>query len=77
MSEPYCPPFTVLLSYLFLILISIGGVAFILRELAEGAELPPMSYFFILGFVSIIIICSFIIGQMLFPKQAILPPPEL
>ena len=79
MSRTYCPPFAVVVAYMFIILISIGMIADILRNLSQHSHsaISPMTYFFILGFVAIIVICILIITHMLFPKRALLPPPCL
>jgi len=78
MSRIYCPPFGVVVAYMFIILISLGMIADILRNLSRShGGFSPMVYFFILGFVAIVVICSFIIVHMLFPKRAIVPPPCL
>ncbi len=79
MSRTYCPPFEVVVAYMVLILFSIGMIAEILRALSHRSPdtISPMTYFFILGFVAIIVVSAFILIHMLFPKRALVPPPCL
>ncbi len=79
MSRTYCPPFGVVVAHMVLILFSIGMIAEILRALSHSGPttISPMAYFFILGFVAIIVVSAFILLHMLFPKRALVPPPCL
>lgn len=79
MSRTYCPPFRIVVAHLVIILISFGMILAILRNLSQRtySAPSPMTYFFILAFVAIIILCSLLLTRMLFPKRALVPPPCL
>ncbi len=77
MSRTYCPPFSAVVSFLFIILVSVGMIAYFLRELPNHTEsgLYYMSYFIILAFAAVAVVCSLIVIHMLFVKRALIPPP--
>jgi hypothetical protein len=79
MSRTYCPPFGIIVAHITLILFSIGMLLVILRALSlrSAVSISPMTYFFILAFVVIIVLSGWIIVQMLFVKRTIIPPPCL
>lgn len=77
MSHTYCPPFTVVVAHLVLILFSLGMIANMLRTLYTGGPVSPMAYFFILAFVTVSILSGLMLGHMLFVKRVIIPPPCL
>ena len=79
MSHTYCPPFGIVAGHLVLILFSLGMLANILHVLSDRAAgtISPMTYFFILGFVAVIVLSSSVLVHMLFVKRVIIPPPCL
>jgi hypothetical protein len=79
MPDIYCPPFWIVLAHIFAILFSIGMIWDILLTLSQRSlsSVSPMTYFFFLAFVAVIILSGFVIIEMLFPKQCLLPPPNL
>jgi hypothetical protein len=79
MSRTYCPPFGIVVAHLVLILFSIGMLAEILWVLSQrsAGTISPMVYFFVLAFVAIIVLSTFILTHMLFVKRMIIPPPCL
>jgi len=79
MPDTYCPPFGIVLAHLFSILFSIGMIWDILQDLSQRSSgaIHPMTYFFFLAFVAVIVLSSFVLIHMLFPKHCLLPPPSL
>jgi hypothetical protein len=79
MTRTYCPPFGIVVAHLVLILFSIGMLAEILWVLSQrsAGTVSPMVYFFVLAFVAIIVLSTFILTHMLFVKRMIIPPPCL
>ena len=79
MPDTYCPPFGIVLAHLFSILFSIGMIWDILQVLSQRSSgaIPPLTYFFFLAFVAVIVLSSFVLIHMLFPKHCLLPPPSL
>lgn len=77
MSRTYCPPFSVVIALLVLILFSAGMIFQASGELSRHSSLPasPMTYFFFLGFTVIIVISGMVLIEMLFPKRMPFPPP--
>jgi hypothetical protein len=77
MARTYCPPFTVVVALLLLVLFSIGMIMHALWELSlrSPGTISPMTYFFFLAFAAVAVICGSILVQMLFPKRMIFPPP--
>ena len=79
MPDTYCPPFAIVLAHIFSILFSIGIIWDILQVLSKrgSGAVPPMTYFFFLAFVAVIVLSGFVLIHMLFPKHCLIPPPGL
>jgi hypothetical protein len=79
MSRTYCPPFEIVVAHLVLILFSLGMLANISHIISAQATrpVPPMTYFIILAFVTVIVLSAMILIHMLFVKRMIIPPPCL
>lgn len=79
MSRTYCPPFGIVVAHLVLILFSLGMLANISHIISERATnpVPPMTYFIILAFVTVVVLSGMILTHMLFVKRMIIPPPCL
>lgn len=79
MSRTYCPPFEIVVALLLLILFSIGMIMHALWVLSQRSPsaISPMTYFFFLSFVAVIVISGSILVHMLFPKRMLFPPPCL
>lgn len=77
MPRTYCPPFGIIVAHLILILVSLGMLANMVHILSErtAGTTSPMTYFFILAFVVIIILSGSMLFHMLFVKRTIIPPP--
>jgi hypothetical protein len=79
MSRTYCPPFGIVVAHLALILFSLGMLADISHIISEHAThpVPPMTYFIILAFVTVIALSALTLIHMLFVKRMLIPPPCL
>lgn len=79
MSRTYCPPLGIVVAHLILILFSLGMLADITHIMSEHAPhpIPPMIYFIILAFVTMVVLSVLTLIHMLFVKRMIIPPPCL
>jgi hypothetical protein len=79
MSRTYCPPFGIVVAHLVLILFSLGMLANILQIVSAHTtnKVPPMTYFIILAFVTVVVLSAMTLIHMLFVKRMIIPPPCL
>jgi surface polysaccharide O-acyltransferase-like enzyme len=77
MTRTYCPRFDVVIALLLLILFSVGMIMHALGTLSTlvPGSISPMTYFFFLAFVAVIVLSSLILVHMLFPKRVLIPPP--